>query len=145
MMNSPLPSAEVVHAMAGRTRLRIVGRRGDDAFFASIATGLSALQGVDHVDVRPLTGGVLIQHHLPFARVAEAASRARLFALGNSNARPDHHGSAPAPRTMVSIGLGAFALLQLVRGRVLPPAVTLALYAATIGRLLQSSPETDER
>ena len=144
-MHSSLPSAVVVHAMAGRTRLRIEARRGDNAFFASIATGLSALQGVDHVGVRPLTGGVLIQHHLPLPQVAEAAARARLFTLAGSDAaRPPYRAALTDPRTMVAIGLGAFALLQLMRGRILPPAITLALYAATIGRLLHNGPEADE-
>jgi hypothetical protein len=145
MMNSKLPFAQIVHAMAGRTRLRIESRRGDDAFFASIATGLSTLQGISHVDVRPLTGGVLIQHHLPLAQVAEAAARARLFTLGSSDTERSHRRTAvPDPRAIIAIGLGASALLQLMRGRILPPAITLALYAATISRLLRDGPESDE-
>lgn len=143
-MNSSLPSAVVVHTLAGRTRLRIEARRGDDDFFASIATGLSAIQGVDQVEVRALTGGVLIQHHLPLAQIAEAAERARLFSVAGFAAARPRFAAVPDPRTMVAAGLAAFALLQVFRGRILPPAITLALYAATIGRLLHDGAETND-
>jgi hypothetical protein len=145
-MSSRLPLAEIVHTMAGRTRLRIEARRGDDAFFASIATGLSSLQGVGHVDVRALTSSVLIRHHAPWAQVAEAAARARLFVLDGAAVRQAYDRTqALDARAIAAIGLGAFALFQLVQGRVLPPAITLAFYAASLGGLLRGGPEASER
>lgn len=141
-MSSQLPAAAIIHSLAGRTRLRIEMRRGDDAFFASIATGLSAIQGVGQIDVRPLTGSILVQHNPPFAQIAEAAVRARLFTLDIGAAAGNDRVPSPDAKMMVALGLGAFALWQLAKGRILPPAVTLALYAANLGGLLQSGNDT---
>lgn len=145
-MNSPLPFAATVHAIPGRTRLRIEARRGDDFFFASIATGLSSIAGVDHVEVRPLTGSVLIRHSAPLARIAEAAAQARMFTMIEVEPLSRQDRAAPLDaKAITAIGLGFFALLQLMRGRILPPAVTLGLYAASLGGLLHQPPEaTDE-
>ena len=143
-MPDPLPIAEIVHAMEGRTRLRIPARRGDGAFFASVATGLSTISGVHHVDVRPFTGSVLLQHGLPLAGIAAAAERARLFKVAND-------ASAPAPQPAVRIdpkwvigaGLGVIAVWQLTQGRILPPAVTLAWYGARLTGLLPNGDAAD--
>jgi hypothetical protein len=144
-MNSPLPFAATVHAIPGRTRLRIEARRGDDFFFASIATGLSSIAGVDHVEVRPLTGSVLIQHSAPLARIAEAAAQARMFTMVEDAPLSHQDRAALDAKAITAIGLGSFALFQLMRGKILPPAITLALYAASLGGLLHQPPEaTDE-
>lgn len=141
-MSSQLPSAEIVHAIAGRTRLRIAAQRGDNAFFASVATGLSSLQGVERVDVRPLTGSILVHHRTPLAELADAAARARLFAIGSAEPNREHdHTPALDARMMLAAAFGAFALWQLVQGRILPPALTLLLNAAALAGLTRVAPE----
>ena len=136
-MDDTLPPAEIVHAVPGRARLRIAARRGDAVFFASIATGLSTIPGVSRVDVRPLTGSIVIRHAAPLARIGKAAEQGRLFVLANVASAPP---SAPAmgidPKIVAAAGLGAFALWQLAQGRILPPAITLAWYAAGLAGLL---------
>ena len=61
-MREPLPLAVVVHATAGRTRLRIASRRGDAGFFTSCAGQLAAATGVSAVEARALTASVLVHH-----------------------------------------------------------------------------------
>lgn len=129
-MDSALPIATVLHTMPGRTRLRIGGRRGDDVFFASVATGLSTIAGVSYVDVRPLTGSVLMQHTAPLVRIAAAAEKSRLFALASADPPPVAPAIAIDPKMVVALGLGALALAQFAQGRILPPAITLGWYAA---------------
>ncbi len=131
-MTERLPVAVVVHAMSGRTRLRIAERRGDRAFFASIATGLSAMPGVSRVEARPLTGSILILHVTPFARVAAAAERARLFAVGDASIPLSLPATAIDAKKAAAASLGVFALWQLSRGQILPPALTLVWYAASL-------------
>jgi hypothetical protein len=139
-MPEALPAAEIVHAMAGRTRLRIAARRDDAVFFASVATGLSSIAGVDRVETRPLTGGILIHHSAPFARVAKAAEKARLFVLTKAEAPlPLAEAGELDPRMVVGIGLAVLALWQLTQGRVLPRATTLAWYAANVMGLVSYS------
>jgi hypothetical protein len=126
-----LPVAELVHAMPGRARLRIIERRGDTVFFAAIATGLSALPGVHRVDVRPFTGSIVIAHGPSIARIGAAAEQAGLFALVETPEEPaDWPELSIDPQFAVMVGLGLVALWQLSRGQMFPPAVTAAWYAA---------------
>jgi hypothetical protein len=130
-MADDLPIAMIVHAMPGRARLRIADRRGDPVFFASVATGLSTIRGVQKVEVRPLTGSILIQHGSPLARIAVAAQEARLFAVGDAGCVPPATAATSIdPKVVVGIGLGVLSVWQLAAGHVLPPAITLAWYAA---------------
>jgi hypothetical protein len=138
-MAEALPVAEVVHAIPGRARLRIVERRGDGVFFAAVASGLSTIAGVYHVAARPLTGSLLIEHGPPFERIAAAAREARLFVTGNEASPPPP--IAPAeidPKTVIGLGLGAIAIWQALEGKLLPPAITLAWYAAGLTGLLSN-------
>ncbi|HVZ51343.1 MAG TPA: hypothetical protein VG986_05220, partial [Pseudolabrys sp.] len=136
-MAEPLPIAEIVHAMPGRARLRIAGRRGDAVFFAAVATGLSTVAGVYKVDVRPFTGSLLIQHGPPLERIAAAAKEARLFAVGEASAVPPPTEAAEFnPKMLVGLGLAALGLWQLTEGKILPPAITLGWYAAHLAGLM---------
>ena len=133
-MADDLPVAALVHSMPGRARLRIAERRGDTVFFAAIAIGLSALPGVYHVDVRPLTGSVVISHGPSIARIGAAAEQAGLFALTEAAEEAEEAGDWPGlpidPRLAITLGLGLVAVWQLLRGQIFPPAVTAAWYAA---------------
>jgi hypothetical protein len=132
-----LPVAEIVHSMPGRARLRIVERRGDAVFFASVATGLSTIAGVQAVEVRPLTGSVLIRHGPPLERIMTAAQEARLFRCANpGSARGPTETAKIDPKMVVGLGLGALSLWQITEGKILPPAITLAWYAASLAGLL---------
>jgi hypothetical protein len=141
-MPDTLPLAEVVHAIPGRARLRIPARRGDAVFFASVATGLSAIPGVFHAQVRPMTASIVIRHSAPLARIGEAAEKARLFALAIA-ATPPPSAFRIEPKAALVASLGVFALWQLTQGRVLPPALTLAWYAAGLTGLLPQSETGD--
>jgi hypothetical protein len=137
-MKDVLPQAELVHTMPGRSRLRIPERRGDAVFFASVATGLSTLQGVRKVEVSPLTGSVLIHHDVPLDGIVKAAEQLGLFMLAAPGTAPALAAMQAQPadmRMLLAAGFGALALLQLGRGVVLPQAATLAWYAAALSGL----------
>ena len=136
-MAESLPIAEIAHAMRGRTRLRIAGRRGDAVFFASVATGLSTIAGVRKVLVRPLTASVLIQNDRSLERIIAAAQEARLFRLANPSTTPRLIKAYKIdPKMVVGLVLGGLAIWRLTEGKILPHAVTLAWYAANLAGLL---------
>jgi hypothetical protein len=138
-MADALPIAQIIHAMPARARLRIASRRGNRAFFASIATGVSAIPGVYKVEVRPLTGSILIQHGAPLENITTAAQKARLFIVGNSHSAPPTTEAVSFDSKLVlGLGLGALSIWQLAEGRILPPAITLAWYAASLAGLLSN-------
>jgi hypothetical protein len=125
--------------MPGRTRLRVAGRRGDGVYFASVATGLSALPQVLTIDVRPLTGSILILHGESLAGIAEAARKSGLFAISDTDVAPAPTPSVSInPRIALGAGLGVLALSELVQGHIVPPAITLAWYAAYLTGLVSN-------
>lgn len=135
-MSWDLPAAEVAHAMPGRTRLRLPGRRGDAAFFASLASGLSSLPGVFDVETRPLTGSVLIAHFSPLDELGDAARRAGLFELRAAPVSPTAQPTVEIdPKHVVAVALAALALRQISREKIVPPALTLLWYAGHLGGL----------
>lgn len=136
-MAESLPIAFVVHAMPGRTRLRMCERRDDTAFFASVATVLSAMAGVHKVEIQPLTGSILVQHAVPLAQIGAMAENARLFAIETSGALAAPTPSEPTkfvldPKLAAITALAVMALWQGGKGKFLPPAMTLVWYAASL-------------
>jgi hypothetical protein len=135
-MGDRLPAACVAYQGRGRTRLRFPGLRGDEAFLNNLVVRLSGLPNVTHVDTHLLTGSVLILHGGVSAAIVDSAVAAKLFTTGGegdeSRLQIDSGAAAVAAPLMAAGVLAAFAAWQLLRGRVLPPAVTLAWYAATL-------------
>jgi hypothetical protein len=134
-----LPLAVVAHALPGRTRLTIQDHRDDADFFAAAAATLAAIEGIVSVDPRPHTGSLVIEHTTTVARIGEAAMKAGIFRLSSEELPLKNQPAPPfeySPALVMAVALGGFALWQLGRGRILPPALTLALYAADIARLL---------
>jgi hypothetical protein len=129
-MLSALPVAYVAHAGAGRTRLRVPARQGDAGFFSACAARLAELEGVHAVRPRALTAGLLVEHEGGFEAIAEQASAAGLFRLGE----PELEGDAQPALPIAAGVLGALAVLQVFRRQLLPPAITLLWYAAALAR-----------
>jgi hypothetical protein len=146
-MIDTLPIATIAHAIPNRTRLRIPSRRGDTVFFASLATALSAMPGIQRASVQPATGSLLLEHSKPLPKLLAALEEARLFRLTAPWRQPDPRSPVELdPKIFVGLGMGVFALWQLTRGRVLPPAITLGMYAASLTGLLSGHgmPDAEE-
>ena len=143
--------AHLVHSIPGRTRLRILGRRGDRAFFAELTERLSASRGVRSVRANPLTGSVLVHHDADVpALLMEAAAnglgdlvelaltcppvahRLREDAVAADQAIRRVTGGELDLATVAALGLVAMAGFQLVWGRRPASAVSLAWYGAEL-------------
>lgn len=135
--------------MPGRVRLRLAAHRGDQAFFTTLAAGLSAHPGVTKVEVTPLTGSVLVRHFGPFEEIGRAAETAGLFHLGKAevgaSALELEWPKLPVdPKLALAAGLAGLALWQMGKGKALPPALTLLWYATRISGLGPSAGPLDE-
>jgi hypothetical protein len=127
-------------------RLRVPGRRGNTPFFESAAESLRACEAVDDVRTNPSTGSILIFHRGETDEVLAYSRRNRLF----SPERPKSggprgpwterfftrfhdldtraktaSGGAWDLLTTTATGLFALSVVQILRGRFLPPAWTL--------------------
>ncbi|MBX3517242.1 MAG: hypothetical protein KF815_09905 [Rhodospirillales bacterium] len=145
------PTAYLSHAITGRARLKIPARRGDQAYFAVLAERLQRdCPGVRSVRVNPLTASVLIEHAEPLPPLGIFAAGTGLFLLEATP--PPLPPVGPALRsaasaldrsvrrtaggtwdlwTLLALVLLSLALVQVRRGTVLPPAVSLTWQALT--------------
>ncbi len=143
-MTSPIPLV-VAHSMPGRTRLRLAGSGTDIIALAVAATRLRKAKGVRSVEPRPVTGSLVVLHEGEFAAVAGCMPGLGLALSASAEARRP---AAPRigriePGTAGAIGLAALALVQMRRGNLLPPALTLAWYAGSVLGYLPKGPPVD--
>lgn len=140
-MREPLPLATLVHATAGRMRLRVASRRGDVAFFEACAARLGQLPGIAAVDARAMTASLLLHHEgVRVEALSAAAERAGLFIVAALEEEAPAGFTLPPVPALGAVAFGALGVMQLFNKRVLPPATTLFWYAATLAKLLEQRP-----
>lgn len=154
-MPAELPRARVIHRVPGRLRLRIEGKRGERDWFDEVATTLAMAPGVDEVAASARTGSLKLRHTVPAEELFDTAVTRGLFAV--EGAGGDAAEGSPAARLRAAAGgfglketvaamLIMAALRQIARGQVLPPAITLLAYAATLlAARADQSDNSDER
>ena len=76
--------ARIVHRMPGRLRIRVPSKRGDAGYFRAVKEALSAVEGVERVEVAPLTGSVLLCSRAAAETLIEAARAKGLFVVRRS-------------------------------------------------------------
>jgi hypothetical protein len=140
--------ASITHRGDGRTRLRFRGERGNASFFEELVAKLTSVPGIVQIETRPDTGSVLVFHEIPWPELAGEFSHRSLFTIAGEdeeNAAPDLGAIAanlPAP-LVVAGGLAALAALQIAKGRVLPPAITLLWYGYELTSRLLHQPNKE--
>lgn len=146
-----IPRAVAVHALPGRVRLRIPARRDDAAWFGLLAERLAGYPEVTAVTVSPASAGVLVQYRGDLADLAARTERDGYFRLEQLAVQPPDAaaelkgkmaafgrwvdlttGDGGALPAVLFVLLAVGGLVQLARGKVLAPAVTLFWYAATL-------------
>lgn len=135
----------VIHQVPGRIRLRAAdGEQAAEALAALMAT-LSGLEGVSACQMRPLTGSLIVQHEGDFAAIAEQAEAEGLFSLAETPAPKPigliaEEGLTYADLRLRELSDGQWdlrsslgtlllllAVLQLARGQIVGPSLTLLL------------------
>jgi hypothetical protein len=146
-----LAPAYVSHRLPGRARIRIPSQRDQGAYFARVAKELAGFAAVTDVVVNPLTGSVLVTHRGELEAIVRQARKKGLFDVeslvaherGLSETLVEEFGSVRRElRDLTDGGLDleelalllllAFAAVQLWRGHILAPAVTLLWYATSL-------------
>jgi hypothetical protein len=150
------PTAEIVHQTRERLRLRIAARRRDLPFFLRLYEQLRIAPGVEEVTMNPLTGSVLLRFDarrrntllgaLADSPLISLQSRTRLnpavegragTAGGIIRFLESRGASATDPRFIVFLIMLGIAVRQLIKGQLLAPAVSLALYGLELLVLLR--------
>jgi hypothetical protein len=148
------PVAHVVHRLPGRLRLRVAAKRGDAAWFDDAATTLAMMAGVEHVSTSPGRGSLLLRHARPAEDLLKSAAERGLFAVPAAEAAGEGAGttterlraaaSGMSGRGGLAVVLALAALREVLRGNIMPPAITLLAYAATVLAPWDRHPESTE-
>jgi hypothetical protein len=140
------PTAYLAHAMPGRTRLRLPSFRDDIAGLSALGLTIAQRDGVAAVETSGVTGSVLVRHDGPLDALLRATED--LFIL-SEDAPPSLDWSTvpvspavlPAAGAVAAAGL---AVVQLMRGDPLPPALTLGIHALSLVRKALDLAAADE-
>lgn len=145
-----LPLALVDHDIQGRVRVRIPSKRRDASYFAFLEEKLKKCEGIDALQANPLTGGVLVLHHVDLPTIAQYAKQNELFALAErSSAAPVSLHVATQFRALdqglqsatagtidlssaAFVGLTLAGMYQLLRRNIWPAGLTLLWYATSV-------------
>lgn len=145
-----LPVGYLAHECAGRTRLSFANRKNERAFFEAVCNAALSLPGVSHVEGRPATGSVIVTHTGPASTVLDAARARGVFDVQVQPSEPaggdqlgawhsligePMTGAQSTPnfaRTTTILTLLFMALVQAMRGQVMPPATTALWYALSL-------------
>jgi hypothetical protein len=117
----------------------------DGDLLGHLAKRLSALPGVAQVVARRHSGSLIVYHSGLLASLLQAASAEGVLSVDPPAQVGDRSTAVVEPHHWAVFGFLTLALWQAGRGKILPPALPLALYAVEIGRFypLESSKMPD--
>ena len=151
------PTAYLVHRSHGRIRLRVPSRRRDLDYFLALYEQLRQEPVIGEITMNPVTAGILVLFDEQHADALPATlERSGLLALEREEERAlgvvepsPHHVTLNDMRTIVFLIMTALSIQQLLKGQLLAPVVTMALYLVDwvagmrIERYLDTLDETD--
>jgi hypothetical protein len=143
-----LPVAVVAHSARGRTRFKILARRRDAQYFATVEQRLPNAPDVEGVQTNPITGSVLVHHRGPAEALYTYAEKNELFRVSTLADRASdllrQRGRSMDQqlreitsgyldiRSLTFVTLVSLGLVQALRGQFAGPALTIFWYAATL-------------
>lgn len=83
-----LPTAYISHRTTGRLRVKIPSKKGDLFFLQSLKERFSGLEGIEAVEINPLTGSVLLVHSSDERTIAGYAASNSLFIIQELDLAP---------------------------------------------------------
>jgi hypothetical protein len=156
-----LPKALLCHQTAGRFRIRVPEKRKDEPYFGAVQEALEQQDSVHEVRTSPITASVLVMHSGDCASLLEHAERAELFRCAEQPRpgrtivdwldRLDRFDSEflfarmAQHRQRAATGLFMLAVLQVIRGSVIPSAPTLLAEAMRLLRETEPEAESEEK
>lgn len=146
------PLARLAHSLPGRKRVKIDGKRGDAAYFATLEKELAGYHGLVAVETNPLTGTAIISHATEDASLWDYAGEHELFRLEKNEtaARPllrstvtggtgtaeyksyAKSGRRSDIRRLIFLGMMGVGVVQAVKGNIAIPAIGAFWYAFSI-------------
>jgi len=135
--------AVIAHWIPGRVRLVVPDKRGDAEYFRKLAGEFSDVKGLQKVKVNPITGSLILEFAGGVGSIVQRALTRDLFRIDEmkipqdvpASLRPD---TSPIhlvsnrkidSKFMLGSAFGAAGVVQVLRGKILTPALALFWYA----------------
>lgn len=154
---TPLP-VRLRHRITGRTRFGLMAPLPDRDMLRDLADHMAGLDGVESVEIRISTGSVLVHHRNSFEALSGTLIRERLLFIVPDRPEPAFDPAARTAQALAGVEATVMAasggavdlrkslftllvlagLVQLARGRIAGPAVTLFAQAASLMALPSS-------
>jgi hypothetical protein len=83
-----LPLAHISHRSRGRLRIKIPSKKGDRIFLERLREGFSGFEGIETLEINPVTGSLLFIHTSDLKAIAEHAVANDLFILRGMDSFP---------------------------------------------------------
>lgn len=144
-------SIVVAHRIPGRMRLRIPGKRGDAHYFEQFSEACRRIDEVATVRANPATASVIVElagSDDQFLNQLQERCDVRIDQTAVSGTSPNMLDRAAPPKPihlvtgreispmfMMAAALVTLGVVQLARGKILAPSVTLLWYAMDAYRL----------
>lgn len=143
------PVGEVAHSCVGRTRMCFSALKGESDALEALRQQVLQLDGVVDVEVRPLTGSVIVAHWgfaedlvqdardkgvfrtVAASEGATPETRAQSLAINLESTIAKLFGKKLDIRTLAAFAFAAMAIRQIAAGVIAPPAAT-ALWSSAI-------------
>ena len=84
------PDAKVVHSITHKLRIRIPSKKGDAAYFMTIAEHFSSCEGIENIVVNPRTASLLFIHKTDATRITEYAALNGIFNAAVTSSIREH-------------------------------------------------------
>lgn len=82
------PEAYVSHQSLRRVRIKVPAKRGDETYFAHLRDSFEGCEGIETIDVNPITGSILFTHTIDFKIIKEYVTEKNLFTLKMNSSPP---------------------------------------------------------
>jgi hypothetical protein len=83
-----LPLAHISHLTRRRVRIKIPSKKGDRNYLTALKERFSGFEGIETIEINPVTGSVLIIHNSDMRTIAEYAMVNNLFILKGIDSFP---------------------------------------------------------
>lgn len=83
-----IPDAYVTHRSFRRIRIKVPSKRGDEAYFTQASRSFKGCEGIETININPVTGSILFTHTGDFRTIREYAEKQNLFTMKMNSSPP---------------------------------------------------------
>jgi hypothetical protein len=123
---SMLPNGYILQSLPHRLRLRVPSKKRNHTYFNQLKARIEPLNGIDRVEINPITGSILILHHRDLLSIQELSAHLHIFNLkGERKSRTHFPEWRRGSKDGMVTGIIVLALYQIWNKCYLPPAWSL--------------------